>query len=100
MIAWTASTSSLLVVLLGLGMILVLTTPRLDRRRHAAALALFAAALLTREIAIMLPSIAMTVPSAEEPAPMIAINVTVRKIAIGSLDPDSISSVERTWSRK
>ncbi len=45
------------------------------------------------------PRIASEIASAPLPAAISSTSATVRKIAIGSFDPDSISSVERTLSR-
>ena len=60
-LAWTASTSSLWVVTIALAMLLVVAAPELTRRRQVAACVLLVVALLTREIAIMLPFVAIAV---------------------------------------
>lgn len=52
---WTASTSSLWSVNLGLGVVLISSAPAPTRRRLAAAGAVFVVALLAREISMMLP---------------------------------------------
>lgn len=58
---WTASTSSLYGVVFSLGVVYLLADVDIDRRQRMGAVVLYAVALLSREIAIMVPFIVVVV---------------------------------------
>ena len=60
-LAWTASTSSLYAVVLGLGVVLLTSGARISTRQMVGATVLLALGLLSREISIVVPFLVMSV---------------------------------------